>query len=521
MGDIRTSIILDLAGNLQSQSRKLTRELERMGNRGTRSVSRLNRVMRVTDRGLNALGNRYTALFTGAAGIGALKMVGDLEERFTRLGIQANRSAWEIDFLKKQIYDVAKAPDVRVDPGRITSAIEEIVEKTGDLSYARENIRGIGLALQAAGADGRAIGGILAEFQKMGLTGPESFQALDLLTAQGKAGAFTLQNLAALGPRVVTAYTAMGRTGLPAIREMGAALQVIRQGTGSSEMAATAFEALLRSLGDANKVKLLRRGGIRIFEKGSTTVMRALPEIMEEIIRKTRGSKMVLSKIFDAEAIRAFNAAAGEFQRTGSLESLQRFYNIQADGSALTRDASRAADTFNAALAGLNVVWKEFADEQLAEPIKDLTEALDGLKPGTVKRWLEMGKNVSIVGGGLWLARKAKVPAAMAIPLAPAGLAAGGAYLADKAGRAIAQQQYSFMSPERLREEMARTMVMGGGAGTPQYKMMEAELNRKMSGEIKLHISHEPGMRVRTEGLAADSGLDIEVDTGPTMWSAH
>jgi len=406
MGDLKTSIILDLSGNLQNRARQMTGSLNQLGRQGSASMRLLGRGVALAGRGLDRMGNRYMALITGAAGVGAARQVANLENRFTRLGIQANRSTEDMDALKKKIFETAKAPEIRVDPGQITSAIEEIIEKTGDLKFAEANIRNIGLALQATGADGAAIGGILAEFQKMGLSGRQAFEALDILTVQGKEGAFTLQNLAALGPRVVTAYTAMGRTGVPAIREMGAALQVIRQGTGSSEMAATAFEALLRTLGDADKLKLLQRGGITVFEPGSTTTMRALPAIMEDIIKKTNGSKIALSKVFDAEAIRAFNAAAGEFQRTGKVESLQRFYQVQADGSTITRDSIRGAKTFNAALTNLYTVWQQFADNELTEPIKRLTEYLDGLKPGTVERWLEMGKNIAMITGGLIVARK-------------------------------------------------------------------------------------------------------------------
>jgi len=403
---LKASILLNLSGNLQARARQMSGSLAQLGQRGSASMRLLSRGTAAVGRGLDRLGNRYTALLTGAAGVGAVRQAAKLEERFTRLGIQAGRSAGDMETLKKAIFETAKSPDIRVDPGDITSAVEEIIEKTGDLRFAEENIRNIGLAIQATGAEGSAIGGIMAEFQKMGLGAREAFEALDILTVQGKEGAFTLQNLAALGPRVVTAYTAMGRTGVPAIREMGAALQVIRQGTGSSEMAATAFEAVLRTLGDAQKVKQLTKAGIRIFEPGSTTQMRSIVEVMTEIVQKSKGSKMALSQVFDAEAIRAFNAAAGEFQRTGKVESLKKFYNVQADGGTITADSVRAARTFNAALQNLYTTWRQFADSQLSEPIKKLTAYLDGLKPGTVERWLEMGKTVAMIGGGAILAGK-------------------------------------------------------------------------------------------------------------------
>ena len=411
MGDLRTSILLNLSGNLQSRARQFTNGLDRLGRRGSASMRLLGRGVAVAGRGLARLGNRYTALITGAAGIGAIRQVGNLEERLTRLGIQADVGEEKIDGLKNRIFEVAKAPDIRVDPGQILSAVEEIIEKTGDLKFAEENIRNIGLAISATGAEGLSIGGILAEFQKMEMGAREAFEALDILTVQGKQGAFTLQNLAALGPRVVTAYTAMGRGGVTAIREMGAVLQVIRQGTGSSEQAATSFEALMRVLGDKKKIELFQSGGIKVFDpealKEGRKVLRPINELMKELVERTKGDRSIIQQVLgDSEAVRAFNAAISEFLRIGGVESLDRFYGVQADGTTITRDSIRAAKTFNAALRGLYTVWHKFSDDQLTEPIKKLTEYLDGLKPGTVERWLELGKNIGMIGGGLVAAQK-------------------------------------------------------------------------------------------------------------------
>ena len=411
MGDLRTSILLNLSGNLQARARQFTNGLDRLGRRGSASMRLLGRGVAVAGRGLDRLGNRYTALITGAAGIGAIRQVGNLEERLTRLGIQADVGEEKIDGLKKRIFEVAKAPDIRVNPGQILSAVEEIIEKTGDLKFAEENIRNIGLAISATGAEGLSIGGILAEFQKMEMGAKDAFEALDILTVQGKQGAFTLQNLAALGPRVVTAYTAMGRGGVTAIREMGAVLQVIRQGTGSSEQAATSFEALMRVLGDKKKIELLQSGGIKVFDpealKEGRKVLRPINVLMKELVERTKGDRSVIQQVLgDSEAVRAFNAAISEFLRIGGVESLDRFYGVQADGTTITKDSIRAAKTFNAALRGLYTVWHKFSDDQLTEPVKKLTEYLDGLKPGTVERWLELGKNIALIGGGAIVAGK-------------------------------------------------------------------------------------------------------------------
>jgi len=378
MSNLRTSISLDLAGNLAASAKRYGDAMASMSQRGSRAFAGLRSAAASAGRGLDALGNRYTALITGAAGAGTARMVMGLQTRFTRLGIQASASAAQMDELKRSIYETAQMSDIRVDPGEITSAIEAIVEKTGDLKFAEENVRNIGVAIQAAGAAGASIGELFAEFQKMGIASSrEVLEAFDTLNEQGKMGAFTMQNLAALGPRVITAYTATGRTGAQALREMGAALQMIRMGTGSSEQAATAFEAVMRTMTDPRKLKDLARLGVKVW--GDDDILRPVNEIMEEVIKKADGPTRALAKIFDAEAIRAFNQAAGEFKRTGSLDNLQKFMEVQGDGTTSLSDSARAAKDASAALTSLYTAWSKFADSNLATPIRAVASALDTL----------------------------------------------------------------------------------------------------------------------------------------------
>jgi hypothetical protein len=348
-----------------------------MAQRGSRSLNLLKGAAANVGRGLDALGNRYTALLSGAAGAGTARQVINLQSRFTRLEIQAGATEERMAALRDRIYEAAQAPDIRVDPGEITSAIESIVEMTGDLDFAEANIRNIGLAIQASGAAGQDIGGILAEFQKMGIKGPDEVaEALGNMNEQGKLGAFTLKDLAALGPRVITAYAAMGRGGPEALLEMNAALQMIRMGTGSSEMAATAFEATMRTLADPSKLKLLERAGINVYENG---VLRPINTLMAEIIQKSGGDKVQLGRIFDAEAVRAFNQATAEFKRNGSLDSLDKFMAVQAGAAGLTKDSARAAKDAEAAITSLTTAWEKFASSRLTGPIQKAADALNAL----------------------------------------------------------------------------------------------------------------------------------------------
>ncbi len=397
-GDLKKSVTVDLEGNLPHRSKAYEKALERMGKRGQQYLGGMARMSQIAGRGLDKLGNRYTGIISGATVALAVKQVGDLSERYTRLGINAGLSDEKVQQLKQSVFDMAQAPDIRVNPSELLSAIEDIVEKTGDLEFAQANIRNIGLAIQATGAAGTDVGAMLAEFQKQGITAPEEvLKTLDAFNEQGKEGAFTLKDLSRLGPRVVAAYNAAGRSGVRAMKEMGAALQVIRMGTGSSEQAATAFEAVLRTMADPKKIEKLRElGGIEVFDpeklKEGKQQLKPINELMVEIIKAAGGKQTNLAQVFDAEALRAFNTVAAEYQRTGAVKSLQRFMQVIGDGTTTTRDSARAAREFNSALTSLGTSWNEFAINNLTEPVQDLALWLNSLDKDTVRLALNTAK---------------------------------------------------------------------------------------------------------------------------------
>ncbi|MBW1712418.1 MAG: phage tail tape measure protein, partial [Deltaproteobacteria bacterium] len=322
----------------------------------------------------------------------------------------------EVNTLKREIFETAQQPDIRIDPGELTSAVEKIVEKTGDLDLARKNMRNIGLAIQATGAAGQDIGAMVADLQqKFGLKDKDEFlRALDTLTAQGKEGAFTLQNLATEGEGVTAAYAAMGRTGPEAVREMGALLQVFKGGTKSSAEAATTFVAVMREL--VAKADDLKDLGVEVWDPDQLAlgkkISRSVPQILTELIKATEGDISQLSKIFGEEAAKGVKVLINQYQQAGKLD-FDKFLRVQADGKMLLEDAARVAGTFNASMRSLYTTWQAFADAKLEGPVKSLSDLAASLKPEQIQKFLTVatygagGLAAAVVGRKLGLVKAA------------------------------------------------------------------------------------------------------------------
>lgn len=366
-------------------------------------------------RGIDSLGNRYVALGAAVVGGATIRGYAQLDRRISRIAIAAEISRDKAKELKDEINAVSNTKGIRIDPNEATSAIEEILTKTGDLEYAINNLPNIAAVIQATGAGGLEVGGIFTEFKKLGIEGgAAALKAIDTLNIQGKSGAFTLPGLAKEGPKIFAAYAATGRKGAEAVNELGAALQVFKGSIGTEAETVTAFEAVIRDLTNpqtVRKLAQLSKGKISVFDpkelKNGKEVMQSLPELMSQIVIQSKG----LSKNLDAlnlsqEAKRAFNPLITEYMNTGDVKAFEEFMNMQGDGSTTLADAAVAASDFAASLQLVSNSWSQFSNQQLAGPVADLANAINSLEPDAVQNWLEAGKNIALVVGGLVAVKK-------------------------------------------------------------------------------------------------------------------
>lgn len=431
---LHIAMTMEMNDRVSPRTARISNSIQRMSKTSQSAMNALRRSSDLAYKGLDKLGNRYTGFLTGAGGAAAVRSVAQMETRLTRLGIQANKTKDQIEELRKKVIETAQMEDIRLNPDQLLDAIDKIVEKTGDLDLAQDNLRNIGLAVQSSGAAGGDIGALVADLkEKFNIEdASDLFGSLDLLVNQGKAGAFTLQNMAAQGERVTAAYAVTGRVMKPAVREMGAMLQVIRKGTGSSEQAATAFEALMRTLSDAKKRKLLESGGVRISDPEDPKRMRAITDIVKDLIRATGGDSVKLSKIFDAEAMRALNVLSAEFSKTGSFASLDNFLNQASDGSALLKDAFTASDRSAAKWQTVITALENGVFTNLNKPVSAGADLIGNIKPSTMDSGIGYAMGGAALLGGLALGVKGhKLMKGMrgrksGIGSAVAGIAAGG-----------------------------------------------------------------------------------------------
>jgi hypothetical protein len=412
MTTIRTSVVIDLAGNMAQRARQFGRSVQDMAQVSSRNLMVLQKAAAQTGRVIDGMANRYTALVTGGAMASATSNVIAMDKSMRALGVSSGKTADEMALIQKQLLATAQMSHIRIDVRELEASIAEIAELTGDLDFALASRETMAMTISATGASGAAVGGLFAEFNKSGFDAKEVSNAVGILIEQGKEGAFTMQNLANMGPRVVSAYATSGRSGTQAYKEMGAALQVIRMSAGSSEQATTTFEALMRAFNDVKTLERLEGKGIQVFDpealKNGVKQLRPINELMTEIVTKAKGDATKIGSIFtDSESARAFNTAIAEYKRIGKVEAFDKFMNVQGDPAALMGDSQRMADSYASLRSNLNNAWMEFSTKNLGGGIESLADGLRSLTQEDVQRWMDIGKNIFYVGAAVIAARKA------------------------------------------------------------------------------------------------------------------
>ncbi|HGE8484764.1 TPA: phage tail tape measure protein [Serratia marcescens] len=405
-----TEIIINLAGNLTAKARQYGANMTDFARRNERAMSVVKATTAAAGRGLDSLGNRYTTAIAGFAGGAILRNYATVDRRLTRLGISADKTRTEMGAIFNDVQDVSIA--FKVDSSEVVGALEEINARTGDMEFGLKNLKGLAATIAGTGSSGASIGGLFAEFKKYGINdGKNGFLAMDVLNKLGKEGAFELKDLAEKATPALSLYAAAGGIGVKGIKDVGVLLESAIGATGNRDTAATLVENFIREIQNPKIAKNLKYKGVNV--KDSAGRLRALPELLEEIARKSKAGgakKGGQGQIGELQQVgftqTSLDLISGVSSQSG-MENLRRFMGVTADGSSIEGDAKYAGQDFTSAIQSLTTTGEKFANANLAKPVQELADALNSVDQATVQNWLEIGKNVTLAVGGLLAARKA------------------------------------------------------------------------------------------------------------------
>jgi TP901 family phage tail tape measure protein len=151
----------------------------------------------------------------------------------------------------------------------------------------------LGTAFKVELADGAAAA--YANLNNLKVPIADTTRALDIMAAGGKAGAFEIKDMARYFPGMTAQMQALGQSGLGAVSDLTAALQIARRGAGTSEEAATNVQNLLAKINSPAVIRAFQKNfGVDLpaalrqaYAKGKTPM-----EALAEITRRATGGDL-------------------------------------------------------------------------------------------------------------------------------------------------------------------------------------------------------------------------------------
>ncbi|HCL5931473.1 TPA: phage tail protein [Citrobacter freundii] len=397
---LSTEILINLAGNLTAKARQYGANMSEFASRNQKAMSVVKAASESAGRGLDMLSNRYTTMIAGIGSSLTVKQVADFDAQMRRMGTDAQLSVKEVDELRTQIRDVSNMADIRIESSVLGQGVGELLGKTGDYEFTQKNLRNMGLLMQAFGVDGQTAAGLLAQFWEKGIRGADEVsKTLDNLYAQFAVGSVSVADVAKVAPKL---FSTIADQGPVAIAQMGAFLQIFAKNKGSAEETTTSIQAMYAALSNKKNIDFLRTNGIDVFKKGTRELK--LPfELMQEIIKRAKSDPIKLQDVFDQTGMQGITALL----RPENIRMMEEMIYGTVELGSTQKAAQRNAEGFNSAMQSLNNEWQRFAENELAEPIQNLADALNSVDKETAQNWLNVGKQIAIVTAGVIAARKA------------------------------------------------------------------------------------------------------------------
>ena len=332
------------------------------------------------DKALSGITGTLATIGVSMGAAATINKTIDFEDKIARIGTVAKMSSDEMKQFKKEIFEAAMMPDIKMNPDELVAAVDVIKDKTGDLAFAQANVQNMGRAMRAFGVDGSDMGGMMAEFNKLGYKAEEVTDLLDVMYSQGNKGAFTAAEFAKNGSAIISAYSKIG-TSSKDLKNANAAMQILTMGVKDPTAAVTVLESLMQELADPQKQeKLSQLGkslGMNLDVRDATGQFRDLTELMPEIVKagnklESLGlSKDVFGTIFGGVAVRGLTA----FDNFGY--KLEGLLDTSDAVGAVSEAAAANASTLKSNITNLQTAFTAVANAGLDGPLRALTSVLN------------------------------------------------------------------------------------------------------------------------------------------------
>ncbi len=350
MANLTSQLVVELLDRVTAPARKVASSLAGITGAvrdangtpigfGTRLDAAITRNNEAIERARGGMLDAVASLYTLRAALSApISSAQAMETALAELGAKGNLGAEALARIRDQAsatgrevnqfaLDVVKAQDFLVGMGLSVDASSAAIETIGRAATATRSDL---LEMSQAG---------FAAMSNLQVAPEDLGHALDAMAAAGKAGGFELRDMASHFPAIGAAYQALGQTGVGAVSDLSAALQIMRKGTGDASSAATNLQNVIQKMQSPATVRAFDKMGVNLEAELKAAAERGLTplEAIAEITNRTlEGDLSRLGYLFEDS-----QAQAGVRSLIQNLEEYRKIRE-EAAGAGGTIDADFA-----------------------------------------------------------------------------------------------------------------------------------------------------------------------------------
>ncbi len=307
------------------------RRLGRLADRERRMAAGRARFARIQGMATGLAAGGAASIGTGMAMaaplIGSIKAAQEYESVMTDIGQKADLSRAASNQLGKNLLVSARAANQM--PADLQAGVDALAGLGAKVPDAVKMMTPIGRAATAYKAEISDLSAAaFAATDNLKVPVAQTGKIIDVMASAGKAGAFEIKDMAQYFPSLTAAYQGLGQTGVGAVADLAAGLQIARKGAGDAATAGGNLANILQKISSPSTNKAFEKMGVdlpaalkKAYDAGKTPL-----EAIAELTNKTlKGDLSKLGYLFeDAQVQQGLRPL---------IQNMEEFRRIRAEAS--------------------------------------------------------------------------------------------------------------------------------------------------------------------------------------------
>src|SRR5574344_509409 len=396
---------------------KMSRVIKDAVNKSNQEFQKMQNEIKQTSQTLDELGQKIakTGGIITAAGLGIAHQLGmteavqeafQLEHQLRELGNVGQLTNGQLADMDKRLGTLSK--NTNQYRSEIAEGLNVLVASGTAPEKALEYMQVIGKTATAAGAEISDISKTaFALTDNLKVPVSELNRTMDILAQSGKEWRFELKDMAAAFPSLTAGASMLGMKGIPAVTQLGAALQVAMKGAGSAPEAANNLENFIQKVTSPLAVKNFQDNfGINfkdVLNNSAAQKQDVILEVLEVMQKASGGDIFKVSEVFQDKQVLSFIKPM--------LQNLDEYKRIKqsalsAEGI-VDSDYNHMMETTVEQWKYLRINMKELVFPHLHAPLAALNNLLTKINSNPImQKGIFTGKLVGVYGDFLIKARE-------------------------------------------------------------------------------------------------------------------